>query len=95
MTACWGCVDSMDVIRVDMDGQTAIFDQNTGNTYVFDILTAEILLKLLENRLDEGRIKQHLIDVFQFDATDSLDDHIATALADLEQSFLVHRLSTC
>jgi PqqD family protein of HPr-rel-A system len=85
----------MSTVRVDLDEQTALFDEHTGNTYVFDVVTAEILLMLNEAVMTQDEIRQHLVETFQVESDSVLASHVEMALSNLEHSFLIHRVTTC
>ena len=96
MKDCWDIDEPLELVEAEVGDAIALFDNNTGNTLVFDLFTAGVLHELVERapvRMDELLIAMKKLAPDMDD--NILDERLSASLKSLEQQQLIRRIRHC
>ncbi|MDH5545571.1 MAG: HPr-rel-A system PqqD family peptide chaperone [Gammaproteobacteria bacterium] len=93
--AAWHLADAMSLIARALDDRVALFDENSGSTLVFDIMSAEILLNLKLEPTPASELSLALARQFDVEWDSDLEEQLTGRLTELEAARLIKRVDEC
>ena len=73
----------------ELEGEYLAYDRASGATHCFDIITAELLMKLLAGPASVNELIAHIAENLHLDIGDDLAVHVSNSLRELRRNAFV------